>query len=148
FYALNAGVVGLLTLITSFRLFSKKIGRGEIIFWSIYLILLAPTVFGLIAGVLGLVAAAKHKFIEMNTTEEDQQKSELAMVVESLAKSKRKSGGIGRAIFTFFGILSIVIVLVLAIIFTVWILVPDAKNWPFIGDFLRWIYGLIPNPSI
>lgn len=148
FYALNAGVVGLLTLITSFRLFSKKIGRGEIIFWSIYLILLAPTVFGLIAGILGLVAAAKHKFIEMNTTEEDQQKSELAMVVESLAKSKRKSGGIGRAIFTFFGILSIVIVLVLAIIFTVWILVPDAKNWPFIGDFLRWIYGLIPNPSI
>ncbi len=30
--------------------------------------------FGLIAGILGLVAAAKHKFIEMNTTEEDQQK--------------------------------------------------------------------------
>src|SRR5690606_24784540 len=131
-----------LSLIAGFRFMSKKASRKEVRVWSVFSLFTGL----IIVGILGFVTASSVQNVDpAATTEED--KSDIEKLAEVISKkTKPKQGGFGRGLFTFFGWLSIILLVLLVIVVGLFF-IPGSSTWPVIGDVLRFIYGLIPAPT-
>lgn len=139
--AIGLGVLSLLALVAGFRFMSKKASRKEVRVWSVFSLFTGL----IIVGILGFITASSVEKAKVKE-ESEEVKSDIEKLAEVISKKSKSKKGSGSALLTFFGWLSFILLLLIAVVVGLFF-IPGSSTWPVIGDFLRFIYGLIPAPT-
>ncbi len=141
YIVIGLGVFAFFALIAGFRFMSKKVSRKEVRVWSVFSLFTGI----LLVGIFGFITASSVKKISLEQEQADK-KSDIEKLAEVISKkSKTRRGGFGRGLFTFIAWLAIITLILVAATIGLFFF-PGSSEWPVIGDFLKWVYSLIPSP--
>ncbi len=140
--SIGLGVLSLLALVAGFRFMSKKASRKEVRVWSVFSLFTGL----IIVGILGFITVSSVKKAKVKE-ESEEVKSDIEKLAEVISKKSKSKKGSGSALLTFFGWLSFILLLLIAVVVGLFF-IPGSSTWPVVGDVLRFIYGLIPAPTV